>query len=207
KFGIAHFETLTGFKNMGNKAHAIHEANSAARMVLAFEEAFGVTIGDSRDKDGIISCLLAAHCAADGGIAHWLAKMYQTCGYAAEDAVEREFPGADGIAAMANLVENLRLSPPTEMLGAQITVVRDFKRSVEKRDGKEFPITDIPPQNLLYLINERGDWVAVRPSGTEPKVKAYVGVRDKSPYSPAVESECHERLVALCHFAKGLLES
>ena len=207
KFGIAHYETLTGFKNMGNKAHAIHAANSAARMVLAFEEAFGVTIGDSRDKDGIISCLLAAHCAADGGIAHWLAKMYETCGYAAEDAVEREFPGADGIAAMADLVEKLRQSPPTEMLGAKITVVRDFKRSVEKRDGKEFPITDIPPQNLLYLINERGDWVAVRPSGTEPKVKAYVGVRDKSPYSPAVETACHERLVALCHFAKGLLES
>lgn len=205
KFGITHYETLTGFKNMGNKAHAVHEADAAARMVLAFEEAFGVTIGDSRDKDGIISCLLAAHCAADGGVAYWLTKMYETCGFAAEDAVEREFPGADGIAAMADLVEKLRLSPPAEMLGSKITTVRDFKRSIETRDGKQSPITDIPAQNLLYLINARGDWLAVRPSGTEPKVKAYVGVRDESPFSPAVETACHERLVALCHFAQGLL--
>ena len=207
KFGIAHYETLTGFKNMGNKAHAIHEANPAARMVLAFEEAFGVTIGDSRDKDGIISCLLAAHCAADGGIAHWLTKMYEACGYAAEDAVEREFPGADGIAAMADLVEKLRTTPPKEMLGSPITTIRDFKQSIETHNGTAKPIEGIPSQNLLFLINAQGDWVAVRPSGTEPKVKAYVGVRDKSAWSADLESKCHERLVALCHFANGLLES
>lgn len=206
-FGIAHYETLTGFKNMGNKAHDLIAADHNRKMVLAFEEAFGVTIGDSRDKDGIISCLLAAHCAADGGIAHWLKAMYTACGYFAEDAVEREFPGAEGIAEMATLVEKLRKSPPSEMLGSPITTLRDFKSGVEIRDGKESPIAGIPAQNLLFLINERGDWLAIRPSGTEPKVKAYVGVREKSAYAPEIEKQCHERLVALCHFAHGLLAS
>ena len=206
-FGIEHFETLTGFKNMGNKAHDLIAADKSRRMVLAFEEAFGVTIGDSRDKDGIISCLLAAHCASDGGIEHWLKAMYDACGYYSEDAVEREFPGAEGIAEMAAVVDKLRTAPPEEMLGSPITTIRDFKKGIETHNGASKPIEGIPAQNLLFFINAQGDWVAVRPSGTEPKVKAYVGVRDKSAYSTDLESKCHERLVALCHFAKGLLET
>lgn len=195
KFGIRHFETLTGFKNMGNKADELIVADGGTRMVLAFEEAFGVTIGDSRDKDGIVSCLLGAHIAADGGIEAWLEKMYTDCGYAAEDAVEKEFPGAEGIAAMSALVEKLRANPLKEFLGSPVASLRDFKKRVEVREGKDTPITEIPAQNLIYYTNRAGDWFAIRPSGTEPKVKAYVGVRDRST----------ERLTALCHFAAGLL--
>ncbi|MBX3720849.1 MAG: phospho-sugar mutase [Turneriella sp.] len=214
KFGVRHFETLTGFKNMGNKADAILTAEPGTRMVLAFEEAFGVTVGDSRDKDGIVSCLLGAHIAADipttdgrppaadkdgilaGGIEIWLEKMYAECGYASEDAVEKEFPGAEGIAAMGAVVEKLRQNPLTEFLGSPVTSLRDFKKGTEIRAGKEIPIQDIPAQNLIYYTNAAGDWFAIRPSGTEPKVKAYVGIRQKST----------ERLTALCHFAAGLLE-
>lgn len=196
KFGIRHFETLTGFKNMGNKADELIQADSQTKMVLAFEEAFGVTIGDSRDKDGIVSCLLGAHIAADGGIEHWLEKMYAECGYAAEDAVEKEFPGAEGIAAMGAVVEKLRAHPLKEFLGSPVVSLRDFKKRIEYRDGKEIPITEIPAQNLIYYTNAAGDWFALRPSGTEPKVKAYVGIRENST----------ERLTALCHFAAGLLE-
>lgn len=196
KFGIRHYETLTGFKNMGNKADAILSAEPGTRMVLAFEEAFGVTIGDSRDKDGIVSCLLGAHIAADGGIGAWLEKMYAECGYAAEDAVEKEFPGAEGIAAMSALVEKLRQNPLKEFLGSPVVSLRDFKQGIELREGKELPIRDIPAQNLIYYTNAAGDWFAIRPSGTEPKVKAYVGIRQQSA----------ERLTALCHFAAGLLE-
>lgn len=206
-FGIEHYETLTGFKNMGNKAHDLMVADKNRRMVLAFEEAFGVTIGDSRDKDGIISCLLAAHCASDGGIEYWLKAMYDACGFFAEDAVEREFHGAEGIAEMANVVDKLRTAPPKDMLGSPITTIRDFKKGTETHNGVSKPIEGIPSQNLLFFINAQGDWVAVRPSGTEPKVKAYVGVRDKSAWSVDLENKCHERLVALCHFAKDLLDS
>jgi len=196
KFGIRHFETLTGFKNMGNKADELIQADGETKMVLAFEEAFGVTIGDSRDKDGIVSCLLGAHIAASGGIEDWLEKMYAECGYAAEDAVEKEFPGAEGIAAMGSVVEKLRANPLKEFLGSPVVSLRDFKKRIEYRDGKEIPITEIPAQNLIYYTNAAGDWFALRPSGTEPKVKAYVGIRQNST----------ERLTALCHFAAGLLE-
>ena len=207
KFGITFHETLTGFKNMGNKAHEIQLQDPSARMVLAYEEAFGVTIGDSRDKDGIISNLLAAHIAADhGGFAHWLKAMYDECGYAAEDAVEKEFPGAAGIDAMTNLIEQIRQAPPKEFLGHPVASARDFKSLKEIRDGKEFAITHVPAQNLLYFTNANGDWVAIRPSGTEPKVKAYLGVREQAAYSPETVAHAHQRLEQLKAFAASLLQ-
>jgi phosphoglucomutase len=104
--------------------------------------------------------------------------MYTECGYAAEDAVEKEFPGAAGIDAMKALIERLRQNPPKEFLGHQVTSLRDFEKQIELRDGKDIPISGIPRQNLLYFTNANGDWIAIRPSGTEPKVKAYVGVRE-----------------------------
>lgn len=207
KFGITFYETLTGFKNMGNKADEVLKADPEARMVLAFEEAFGVTVGDSRDKDGIISNLLAAHISADGGFEHWLAAMYNECGYYAEDAVEKEFPGAAGIAAMNRLIERLRQNSPENFLGHQVSSLRDFQRRIEIRDGRELPITTIPSQNLLYFTNANGDWIAIRPSGTEPKVKAYVGVREQMPYSPEIEQLAQSRLHELCEIAARLLDA
>jgi phosphoglucomutase len=206
KFGIRHFETLTGFKNMGNRADEICEQEPEARMILAFEEAFGVTIGDSRDKDGIISCLLGAHIAADGGIDHWLKRMYAECGYYAEDAIEREFPGAEGIAQMANAIEKIRSAPFQEFLGSSVICYRDFKTRIQIREGNSTAITEIPLQNLLYFENAAGDWLAFRPSGTEPKLKAYVGIRLKSAYSSGTIAQGKDRLSALCEFALNLLE-
>lgn len=206
KFGITFHETLTGFKNMGNKAHEIQLKDPDARMVLAYEEAFGVTIGDSRDKDGIISNLLAAHIAAEeGGFEYWLNAMYTECGYAAEDAVEKEFPGAAGIDAMTNLIEQIRKAPPKEFLGYPVFSARDFKVLREMRDGKEIPISHVPAQNLLYFANANGDWVAIRPSGTEPKVKAYLGVREQSAFSAKTVAHAHSRLAELKKFAASLL--
>ena len=113
-----------------------------ARMVLAFEEAFGVTIGDSRDKDGIISCLLAAHCAADGGIGHWLKKMYETCGYAAEDLFLRPaFQAAcdDAVKTVARELAGLKdmavvVGHPTGGQG------KENKRRTKHNHGGRFPI-------------------------------------------------------------------
>lgn len=205
KFGITFYETLTGFKNMGNKADQVLQADPGARMVLAFEEAFGVTIGDSRDKDGIVSNLLAAHIAADKGFDHWLSAMYTECGYAAEDAVEKEFPGAAGIEAMNSLIEALRQSPPKEFLGHPVTSLRDFQKQIEIRNGQEIAMGEIPRQNLLYFTNANGDWIAIRPSGTEPKVKAYVGVREQAAYSATTEEHAHKRLAELCKVAAAML--
>lgn len=206
KFGIAFYETLTGFKNMGNKADEIIRRDATARMVLAFEEAFGVTIGDSRDKDGIISNLLAAHIFCDGGFTFWLEAMYRECGYAAEDAVEKEFPGAAGIEVMQGLMEKIRKAHPLEFVKSPVVSVRDFQILREFSHGKEIPITHVPKQNLLYFTNANGDWIAIRPSGTEPKIKAYLGVRTQG-YSAELVKSAQARLTELKDFATSLLNS
>jgi phosphoglucomutase len=131
--------------------------------------------------------------------------MYSECGYAAEDAVEKEFPGAAGIDAMTNLIEQIRKAPPNEFLGYPVSSARDFKVLKEWRDGKEFPISHVPAQNLLYFTNQNGDWIAIRPSGTEPKVKAYLGVREQAAYSPRTVAHAHARLEQLRAFAASLL--
>ena len=92
-------------------------------------------------------------------------------------------------------------------MATEIELKLQLSPKAARKLGSHPLLEGIPSQNLLFLINAQGDWVAVRPSGTEPKVKAYVGVRDKSAWSADLESKCHERLVALCHFANGLLES
>lgn len=206
KFGVEYYETLTGFKNMGNKAEAVVAANSQARMVLAFEEAFGVTVGDSRDKDGIISCLLAAHISGDGGFTSWLEKMYSECGYAAEDAVERTFLGSEGIHSMQRLMNEVRVNAPKEFLASRVVKLRDFQTFKEIVDGEDRAMTHLPQQNLLHITNSQGDWLAIRPSGTEPKVKVYLGVYHTS-YSRDTVKAAHARLKELKNFAESLLSS
>ncbi|MBS0617384.1 MAG: phospho-sugar mutase [Spirochaetes bacterium] len=203
KFGIAFYETLTGFKNMGNQADAVLHADASARMVLAFEEAFGVTIGDSRDKDGLVSCLLAAKISSDRGFAHWLDAMYSECGYAIEDAHEQEFLSAEGGAAMRALIDGIRQNPPREFLDFPVTIVRDFLRRTQTQSGNISPIMHIPTQDLLHFTNSNGDWLALRPSGTEPKLKAYFGVREHGDYSTTTVANAHKRLGRLAEVARS----
>jgi len=205
KFGIAFYETLTGFKNMGNKADAVLRADATARMVLAFEEAFGVTIGDSRDKDGLVSCLLAAKISSDRGFAHWLEAMYSECGYAIEDAHEQDFLGAEGGAEMRTLLNRIRQNPPRDFLDYPVTLVRDFLQRTQTENGSKSPITHVPAQDLLHFANSNGDWIALRPSGTEPKLKAYFGVRELGAYAATTVATAHARLARLAEVARGLI--
>jgi phosphomannomutase len=178
-FGARFTETLTGFKWMGNVTEELVAAGGD--FVLAFEEAFGVTFGDSRDKDGMTSILLLSEAAARSALRgktllEYLDDIFTECGLCLEDAAERFYEGVEGPAKMASVLGGLREHSPETIAGVPVVAVRDVLTGELRRDGRVEPFTALPKQDLLSFYLEDGSWVSVRPSGTEPKVKAYVGV-------------------------------
>lgn len=179
-FGGFFVETLTGFKWMGNAADD-HEKNGKS-FVLAFEEAFGITFGTSRDKDGIIAialvCEIAAWCKSrQADIAGYLDSIAIEYGIHLEDAAEKNYEGATGPETMKNLLARMRSNMPGSIAGFKVVKVRDVLNNEIYQDSqKTGESTGLPPQDLLTFYLEDGSWVSVRPSGTEPKIKAYVGV-------------------------------
>ena len=178
-FGARFRETLTGFKWMGNVTEELVAAGGD--FVLAFEEAFGVTFGDSRDKDGMTSILLLSEAAARSALRgksllDYLDEIYVECGLHLEDAAEKFYEGVEGPARMASVLGGLRKHCPARLAGVPVVAVRDVLEGVIRRDGRTEPFNELPRQDLLSFYLEDGSWVSVRPSGTEPKVKAYVGV-------------------------------
>lgn len=209
-YGARFVETLTGFKWMGSVSEEL--VQQGGDFVLAFEEAFGVTFGDSRDKDGVISVLLlaelASYCKIRGlTLLDWLDRLYQRHGLHLEDAAERFYEGVEGKPAMARVLSGLRAEPPAQLAGSRVVRVRDVLRGVVIEDGAETPVTHLPSQDLLTFYTEDGSWVSIRPSGTEPKVKAYVGV--VLPCTPVdmkqKKAEARERLALLKREAESLL--
>ena len=180
-FGIDFQETLTGFKWMGNVADA--RVKKGEKFVFAYEEAFGFTFGTSRDKDGIIAVVLlaelAAHCKAVGQkVSDVLDEIYRRFGMHIEGAAERFYEGATGPATMAQLLNNLRNDPPKQIAGIEVETVRDLKSLTTTNliSGEKFPVTHLPTQDMLTFKLVDKSWISIRPSGTEPKIKAYLGV-------------------------------
>jgi len=108
-----------------------------------------------------------------------LQKLYQKYGYFKEKGVSVTLPGKDGVAKIAGIMNNLRQNPPKEVAGLKITGIRDFSTGIRTADGKEEKL-DYPKSNVLYYEIEKGNWICVRPSGTEPKIKLYVAARADS---------------------------
>jgi len=178
-FSIRYIETLTGFKNMGEAAEAACAQNPTSKMILAFEEAFGVTMADSRDKDGMVSALLAASIASEfqgRGISHYLDEIESRFGVYREDQIDVEFAESDGPDKMKSVVEKIRAQIPNQCIGEKVVRVRDFKKRTEVVNSVERSMTAFAEQNLIHLETSEGSWIAVRPSGTEPKLKVYLGV-------------------------------
>jgi phosphomannomutase len=209
-FGAAFRETLTGFKWMGNVSEELVAAGGD--FVLAFEEAFGVTFGDSRDKDGMTSILLLAEAAARSALRgktllDYLDEIFIQCGLHLEDAAEKFYEGVEGPARMAQVLGGLRQTPPAALAGVPVVAVRDVLNGVFQRAGVREPYTALPKQDLLTFYLEDGSWVSVRPSGTEPKVKAYVGVVVETSAKGLAEDRgrARARLESLKAQAAGLL--
>ena len=183
-YGMTMIEVLTGFKFIGEQIQRFEETGEHT-FLFGFEESFGYLSGTQvRDKDGVNASLLlceAVCAAAERGetLYDTLQKLYQKYGYFKEKGVSVTLPGKDGVAKIAGIMNNLRTNPPKEVAGLKITGIRDFSKGIRVANGKEEKL-DYPKSNVLYYEIENGNWICVRPSGTEPKIKLYVAARADS---------------------------
>ena len=135
-----------------------------------------------------------------GALYDILQEIYKTYGYYVEKVVSVTLPGKDGLAKMKEIMANLRANPPKELAGLKVTAVRDYLKGTRTADGKEEP-TGLPTSDVLYFELEKGDWVCIRPSGTEPKIKLYINAVSDDP------EKTRKLLEAYANDAIKLLES
>jgi phosphoglucomutase/phosphomannomutase len=176
-------DVLTGFKWIGSKIDDI----DPDKFVFGFEEAHGYLAGTyTRDKDAAVAAMLlaelAAECKLEGRTLHeQLDQLFLKYGYHLERTISNTLPGADGLAKMQQTMQRLRASPPAGLGGMKVTAIRDYlSERATTFDGKIAPsITGVPPSDLLiFHLEPAGNHVAVRPSGTEPKLKFYLFAYD-----------------------------
>lgn len=174
---------LTGFKNIGGQMDQLVEAGEGDRFLLGFEESYGYLVGlHARDKDAIVASMLTCEMAA------WYAErgkdlyeameaLYQEYGYYLNGIVNVQFPGEAGAGKMSAIMTGLRENPPAQIAGLPVEGVVDYKTDVEMPvvggDGNT-PAQLLPKSNVLEYRLGEGVKVIVRPSGTEPKIKAYL---------------------------------
>ena len=179
-------EVLTGFKYIGEKI-LISEQTGHGHYQFGFEESYGsLAAGYARDKDAVgaavILCEMAAH-YRDQGKTLWDAMLaiYERYGWYREEVISISHEGVEGLEKIARTMSELRSDPPKEIGGSSVLAVRDYQAGI-RRDtvtGTE-EAADLPSSNVLYYELEEGAWACVRPSGTEPKIKVYYGVRAAS---------------------------
>jgi len=166
-YGVEMFETLTGFKNICGKIPYLHE--NGYQYLFGYEESVGYAIcEDIRDKDGISAGMMVAEAAAyyrKQGKTLWdvLNEIYAKYGFFAEDEPNLVLEGIAGQQRIQRMMKFFRENIPTQVAGAKVDKVIDYINGYE----------DIPPQNAIRLFLDNGSWFAVRPSGTEPKIKFY----------------------------------
>lgn len=182
--GIKAFNVLTGFKYIGEKIKDMQEAGDGD-FVFGFEESYGYLAGTFvRDKDAVIAALLtceaAAFCKSSGcTLIQALDGLFKKYGYYQEGLKSYTLPGKDGMEKISTLMETLRGSGSNEIFGRNIVAKEDYKLSVRISAAGEETIT-LPKSNVLRYELDNDAWLAVRPSGTEPKLKIYLGVKGES---------------------------
>ena len=185
-FGVKCYNCLTGFKYI---AKIIREQEGLTKYIGGGEESFGYLPGDFvRDKDGVAAITLVAEAAAWArdtmGITlyEWLQQLYVKYGFFREGLVNVVRKGKDGAAEIQQMMVDYRQTPPTSILGSPVVKILDYKtlEELDVRTGEKKPIDGIEDKsNVLQWITEDGTKVSVRPSGTEPKIKFYFGVKAK----------------------------
>ncbi len=181
-YGVTFFDVLTGFKFIGEKIQQFSESGEYT-FLFGFEESFGYLSGTSvRDKDGVNASLLLteAACVAmaeNTTLYDKLQALYQKYGYYTEKVISVTLPGKDGVAKMKTIMESLRTDSPTELAGLKVLAVRDYLKGQRVTSDGQAGALDTPPSDVLYFELEDNNWICIRPSGTEPKIKLYVNTR------------------------------
>lgn len=176
-YGCECMSLLTGFKYIGEKMTDFTETG-AYTYLIGFEESYGYLVGNhARDKDGVVATMLIAEMAAyyatkGKSLYEALQDIYKEHGVYAEKTVSFTMPGKDGMEKMAALLTGLRATPPTKANGMDIVKYTDYKeQTIMLVDGKELPKANV----LRYDLSDGKSYFIVRPSGTEPKIKIYLG--------------------------------
>jgi len=181
EYKLKFIETLTGFKYIGEQIRNFENTGCNTYM-FGFEESYGCLVGThSRDKDAIVAVMMLAEAAAfykkQGlTLCDQMEKIYKKYGYYKEGILTITLKGADGAEKMADLVNSFRENPLTEISGYKVEKFRDYKKGIiiDNKNGKE-EVTTLPNSNVLYYELDDEAWCCIRPSGTEPKLKFYMG--------------------------------
>lgn len=181
KFGVEYFDVLTGFKYI---ADIIKRYEGQKTFIGGGEESYGYLVGDFvRDKDAVISCSMIAETAAwaaDRGIALYdlLLDIYLEFDLYKEKLVSAVRKGKAGAEEIQQLMDDFRNNPPLNLDGSPVVVIKDYLEGTDKNleTGETGKIT-LPKSNVLQFITQEGSKISVRPSGTEPKIKFYFGVK------------------------------
>ncbi len=198
EYGLTVIEVLTGFKFIGEQMKLFEEAKEANggkldgkkyayEYLFGYEESYGCLVGThARDKDAVAAvtalCEVAAYYKKQGlTLCDAMRNMYEKYGYYKEDLKSVTLQGVDGAEKISAMMKTLRESPAATLGGLNVIAVRDYKNDIRKdlATGKNKK-TGLPKSDVLYYELENNGWCCVRPSGTEPKIKFYFGVKASS---------------------------
>ena len=185
-YNLECIEVLTGFKNIGAVMKKAEE-NKDKTYVFGFEESYGCLIGDyARDKDGIAAvmalCEAACYYRAHGKTL-WdaMEDIYKKYGYYKETQVSIVMEGVEGAEKIKEMMTNMRNTPLEKIGDSKVLVFKDVEKDIVKdMQTGEVSKTGLPKSNVLYYALENDSWCCIRPSGTEPKIKLYMGVKGTS---------------------------
>lgn len=192
-YNLEVIETLTGFKFIGEQIGFLEEKGEKERFIFGYEESYGYLAGTyARDKDAVVASMLICEMAAyyrSKGISMLKARenMYAKYGVYYHKQESFTFEGASGMQKMSEMMNNLRADAPASICGLKVLSVSDYLESVKYSDGETYAI-DLPKSNVIGFALENSAGVIIRPSGTEPKIKAYYTTRGNS-YEDA-EAQC-----------------
>ena len=185
-YGLRFIEVLTGFKYIGQQILGF-ENSGKGTYLFGFEESYGCLIGThARDKDAIVATMALCEAAAyykTQGKTLWdaMIDMYEKYGYYKDDIQSITLKGIEGLQKIQEILETLRNDTPAEIAGYKVLSARDYKKdTVKNLETGEVTATGLPSSNVLYYDLSDDAWLCVRPSGTEPKVKFYYGVKGAS---------------------------
>lgn len=195
KYGFELRRCLTGFKYIGDIITSLSDADEVDRFIFGFEESYGYLSGDHvRDKDAVnasmLICQMAQYYKLKGmNLVQAMRALYEELGYYLNKTISLSYPGADGSAKMAGIMAGLRAEAPTELAGTAVDKVVDYGEGVN----------GLPKANVIEFDLATGDKIIIRPSGTEPKIKAYLFAKG------ATKADAEDVLVKLEEAARKML--
>ena len=206
EYGMTLIETLTGFKYIGEQIK-FFEQSGKHEYVFGYEESYGCLVGThARDKDAVVAvmalCEVAAYCRHQGiTLCDQMELLFKKYGYYKEGLCTVTLKGQEGAKKIQAMMEQIRTNVPDAVGGLKVQHFRDYRENIIRdcATGEETS-TGLPKSNVLYFELENDAWCCIRPSGTEPKIKFYIGVKGSD------DTDAQEKLDALTKAVEALAE-